>query len=79
VIVGGAWQVLFTELADVPWLTLATSRLPMTLRSTGTAHLLASAKGLGQADERGDEYQASARATVINQPDPVSNKSRNST
>jgi hypothetical protein len=53
-------------------------RCSMTLSSTSTAYLPASAKGPGQADEPGHECQASAGATVKDQPEPVSKMSRNS-
>jgi hypothetical protein len=78
VIVGEPGKFFSTNSRTCLGLTLATSRLPMTLSSTGMAHFLASAKGPGQADEPDDECQASAGATVKDQPGAVSNMSRNS-
>jgi hypothetical protein len=50
----------------------------MTDSSTSTAHLPASAKGPAQADEPLRECQASAGATVKDEPEPVSKMFRNS-
>src|SRR5918996_1014432 len=52
--------------------TARTSPRSMADSSTSTAHLPASVKWPGQADRRDDRCQASAGATVKDQPEPMS-------